>query len=853
VQASRIGSVETYNSPRKRPLKIDTIALWLAYAGSAAAALWLSHRFVARISVAAALVLALLPLALTGRAMLFGELYGPADLYRTADPWRSLAESRHEAIAVQNPILTDLAFANLPWRAAVREALVNGRAPLWNRFVLCGTPLLGSAQAGVLHPSTWLGIWLPLPLSWTFSCTFTLFLGFLSAYLLFADLEVGAAGSEARLTDAESEARLTAATASPSGSRPLAAAESEARLTAATPLLGAAAWGLSTYVVFWNGWSVGPSTATLPLLLLGLRRLARAPDRRAVAITAAALWLSLCGGHPESFFHGAAAAAVYFVWELWPRRGSGAIRSIAAAAGAGLLALALAGPQLLPLLEAIPRSAEYRARKTALGSAASPGQAVSAGETARRLLPDVLPFSHGIYGKSPVDPARPDGSGMPLGYAGAVLFPLAFVALTAPRNRLARGRSIFAAFAAAGLLYGASAPGLMHVTDRLPGFALALNYRLVFLAGLGLAGLAAFGAREAAASSGARRRLAVASGACAVLILAGALLARPVYAERGLARSFVLPQLAFETVPLVLLAAAAAAFRDHRIRGAALVLLVGQRVLEMRGTYPTLPAGSLAPPLPTLAALPVGFDPGRVAAPDGVLRPNAAALYRLEDARGYESLVLDRFADTFPLWCRAQPASFNRVDDLAAPFLSALNVRWAIAAPGADPPPGWTEQARGPEMAIFENPSGLPRAFVPQRLRRVADPARRLGEMSAAAGFAETAWLSSASDGPAEETNGPARLSLRAVGTDLVVGADAPRRTLVATSIADWPGWTARDAAGAALALETVNHAFVGVWVPPGKTEVRLFYRPRSVRDGMILVAAGLVACVALATWRRTH
>ena len=46
------------------------------------------------------------------------------------------------------PFVAGLAFANLPWRAAVREALVNGRFPFWNRFVLGGNPLLGAAQAG---------------------------------------------------------------------------------------------------------------------------------------------------------------------------------------------------------------------------------------------------------------------------------------------------------------------------------------------------------------------------------------------------------------------------------------------------------------------------------------------------------------------------------------------------------------------------------------------------------------------------------------------------------------------------------------------------------------------------------
>ena len=794
-------------------LKLDTIALWLAYAGSAALVLWLADRFVSRIPAAAAVALALLPLALTGRAVLRGELYGPSDLYSTADPWRSLAASRGgaPAAAPRNAILSDLAFANLPWRAAVREAVVNGRAPLWNRFVLCGTPLLGAAQAGILHPATWLGIWLPLPLSWTFSCAFTLLLGFVSAFLLFSDFGIGVRAA----------------------------------------LVGSAAWGFSTYLVFWNGWSVGPSTATLPLLLLGLRRLARDAHRRAVAITSAALWLSLCGGHPESFFHGAAAGAVWFAWELFPRRGKAVARSLAAAAGAGALALSLSAPQLLPLLEAIPRSAEYHARRAAISSTSSSGrkgQSVAAGEAVRRLLPDLLPFAHGIFGKSPVDVSGGDGSGMPIGYAGAVLLPLAALALAAPRGRLPRGRGIFAALAAAGLAYGASAPGLMHLTERLPGFALALNYRLVFLAPLGLAGLAALGASELLRGD-ARRRLAVASMATAAALLAAAALARPVFAARGLPAAFISEQLVFLVAPVVLLAAVSSV-RAIPVGLAALVLLVGQRFLEMRGTYPTLPSGSLAPQLPTLAALPAGADPGRVVAAGDVLRPNGSALYGLEDARGYESLVLDRFAETYPLWCRAQAASFNRVDDLTPRFLSAMNVRWAIASPGDAAPPGWAEQARGPEMAIFENPGALPRAFVPARLRRVADADRRLAEMAGASDFAATAWLSS-SEGAAEEENGPAALTLRASGTDLVIRSQAPRRTLVATSIPDWPGWTARDAGGATLALETVNHAFVGVWIPAGRDEVRLSYRPRSVRDGLALFAAGAAACVAMAASRR--
>ena len=731
--------------------------------------------------------------------MLLGELYGPSDLYAAADPWKTMRPG-----PPQNPILSDLAFANLPWRAAVRESLAHGRLPFWNRFVLAGNPLLGTAQAGILHPSTWLGVWLPVPLSWTFSCTFTLLLGLLAGFLFFRDFGLGKRAA----------------------------------------LVGAVGWGFSTYMVFWNGWSVGPSTATFPLLLLGLRRLARAPGLRATGLTVAALWLSFCGGHPESFFHSVAAGGVYFLWELAgaPRRLR--LRAVAMALGAGGLALLLCGPQLFPLLEAIPHSAEYRARRQALG-AGTGRQSVAAGAAVARLLPDVLPFSHGIYGKSPVDADRRDGSGMPIGYAGAVLFPLACLAFAAKPP--ARGRGMFLVFFLAGLAYGASFPGIMDLTARLPGFALALNYRLVFLAGLGIAGLAAFGTDQLETRGDARGLVRIA-GAWVVAVFAVFLIARPIFAARGLSPEFTWTGLAFEIGPLLLLALGGLAGKaaGPRMATAALVLLVAQRFLEMRGTYPTLPASALAPGLPTLLALPIGGAPSRIVARGDVFRPNAAALYGIEDVRGYESLVLDRFADTFPLWSQAQAASFNRVDDLASsrPFLSLLNVGYAIGAPGDPVPEGWHEQARGPELAIFANPGALPRAFVPQELRRLNDPAERLAAMRAAPDFAGSAFLAGA--GPAEERNGDAALRIRESGPDLVVEATASARTFVATSLTDWPGWIA-ESEGRALPLETVNHAFVGFWLEPGRHDVRLTYRPTSWALGLAAFSAGGVLCIALA------
>jgi uncharacterized membrane protein YfhO len=79
-----------------------------------------------------------------------------------------------------------------------------------------------------------------------------------------------------------------------------------------------------------------------------------------------------------------------------------------------------------------------------------------------------------------------------------------------------------------------------------------------------------------------------------------------------------------------------------------------------------------------------------------------------------------------------------------------------------------------------------------------------------------------------------------------VLDARASGPTLVATSIPDWPGWTATEG-GRALPIVTVNHAFVGLRVPSGEHSVRLAYRPRSWRLGLGAFAAGVLATVVVA------
>ena len=172
------------------------------------------------------------------------------------------------------PDPSDLAFASIPWRAAVRRRDRQRPLPLLEPLRPRGKPVAGGGPRGDL-PSFRRGR------GSFFRCRCPrLFRVRSRCFWVFSPRIC----SSATLADLWSSAALTARRRG----------------------------DCLTYPVFWNGWSVGPSTATFPLLLLGLRRIARR-GRHGVPLTVAALLLSLAGGHPESFFHATAAAGVFLV------------------------------------------------------------------------------------------------------------------------------------------------------------------------------------------------------------------------------------------------------------------------------------------------------------------------------------------------------------------------------------------------------------------------------------------------------------------------------------------------------------------------------------------------------------
>ena len=783
------------------PLVLRCLAV---YGVTAGLALWMVHRWVLPLKAPVALAIALAPLLFTGRATLTGGVYAPVDILFHNAPF---ASRRFELgiTKVQTPLLSDVVSSMIPWQHAVREAVKNGRAPLWNPFVLAGEPLLAVQQPAVLHPGTWLGLLLPLPQAWTFQMSLRLLIALLSAYLFLRDIGCRDAPS----------------------------------------LLGAFGWGFSDFMVFWVAYPVGNAVGPFPLLLLGLGRLVRDSDRRAVALTATALVLIITAGHPETLLFAVTGAGVYFLFELGFAGRGRRLRPLLLSLLGGALALGLTAIQLLPLKEALPQTWEHAFRS---GWYAHEKKSVSPRESVRRAVPILLPFAYGESGHGMLE----GQFGIPSVYAGSILLPLVIPGL------FSRNRSRWA-FLALGLIGVALWTRLEVVTDAVAALPLldigVLDY-LVFLAVFAVAALAALGADRLCDGEGVPAFLAGAA-LCALGIGYLYLHREPAMKQLAMSPEFLRRRVLCEIVPLllgaVLIGWARRLPRARRTAIALLPLLLAPRMAEAGSVYPTYSESTFFPHLPVLDGIPRGA-PDRVVGVAFTLVPNASAVYEIEDVRGYESMTFRPLYETYPLWCTPQGVWFNRVDDLTKPFLSFLNVRYAIVPSGYPAPARWRTLSRDPGADLLENAGVLARAFVPSSIHYEPDGKKQIEALAQISDFAEQGVLgvpAPSSSGP-WVSNGRARVTIVSyLPQSMGLAVDAEAEAVVATSVTAWRGWKAR-LDGVAVEPLSYNHAFLAFRVPKGRHRLELRYLPDGFTVGTALSLLTLGAAVVLSRRRRS-
>jgi hypothetical protein len=291
--------------------------------------------------------------------------------------------------------------------------------------------------------------------------------------------------------------------------------------------------------------------------------------------------------------------------------------------------------------------------------------------------------------------------------------------------------------------------------------------------------------------------------------------------------------------------------RPRIIVPALLTLLVAQRWMAERETFATFPAEAAYPPIPLLESLSRVPRPFRIVGSGDAFPPAMNTFYGLEDPRGYEALTLDPFARTWKLWCQRQGIWFNRVDDLTSPFLSFLNVRYAVQADDLPVPVGWRRIASQPGSSLLENDAALDRIFIPKTVvLSTASTEEIVDRMAATRDFREVAWISARS-ATTERANGPGRITLRtrSLGGLYDFDADMERDGWVVLSVTAWKGWQA-TIDGNRVALNRANAAFLAIAVPAGHHNVRLRYLPWSFVVGRRITFVTLFAIALFAVAR---
>ncbi|HEX7151066.1 MAG TPA: YfhO family protein [Thermoanaerobaculia bacterium] len=735
------------------------------------------------ITWSSAIVLFLLPLVLTGRALATGDVYAPVDLAYLSEPLASMSESVGITRTV-NPMASDVFAEFVPWAHALRHVIVGmGQWPLWNPYEGAGGPLAATVQSAPYHPITVVGLLLSAPDGINYNAAMAYLLAALGAFLLARELTSNELAS----------------------------------------LIAAAGFMLSTHVVAFIGVAHGLALVTLPLVLLGARRLALDPGRRSAALLGGALLLNLLAGHPESSLHVVSIAVVYFVFEV--RQTKLRVLHFVAGLAAGIGALLLSAILLLPMFEAIEQSEE--AAQRAAGYITQ--KTTTWPQIRHRLRAYTLPYLDGTPNVEE-EPHAPEVAHTWLStpYSGTLLAALSLYALFAVRSR----EKWFFLFAIVwGAISGLSPPGYTHLLEYLPGFSFAVNDRLVYFSGLGFSLLAAMGlagwidGTDRTYRTDRTHRTNGLVWAClgvaaviAIVTLVTRTALSPDYVRIGAMRAIL---------PLVLTAAAVLIARTPRVvLVAVMALLLVQRVAETEWLEPTNPREAFYPPFPGLEVM-TAPEPFRIVAVGHLLPPLIATHYRLEDVRQFQAITFRRMYEADRLWSVEQAIWSNRADDLNSPFLSAMNVRFALAPSTYVPPLWWEVRGRYGEYLVAENRRVLPRAYVPRHVRVGTPSFRTVFEMRSATDFAEESWIQEGTDAQ-RVANGPGMVTeVRQRGSHASFDVKMEREGWVVASIPAWRGWRA-TAGGKPLKIRFANHAFLGVLVPAGEHRVQLLYRPRT-------------------------
>ena len=234
---------------------------------------------------------------------------------------------------------------------------------------------------------------------------------------------------------------------------------------------------------------------------------------------------------------------------------------------------------------------------------------------------------------------------------------------------------------------------------------------------------------------------------------------------------------------------------------------------------------------------------------------NTNMVAQLADVRGFDSLIWGEYAQFVRRWEGNLQDGGNSVSmyltkaSATPSWLDLTNVRYVLFRPNSPliaQFPGLELVHQSDEGSIYFNPHALPRAYLVHYVEqlsteeavyaRLRDPQFPMGDA-----------VVTEADIPAVApvTGAVATPEVRSYQANrVVITGVAQAAGVLVLSDTNYPGWQA-TLNGAAAPIYTVNGVFRGVWVPAGAYEVVFWYWPTSLSWGLALWASTVTVLVA--------
>ena len=723
------------------------------------------------------------------------------DVLQLLPPWSAQAPPGTNKFTVSNHAQQDVVMQLVPWAHQVRESWRSLRIPLWNELTGTGFPLIANGQGAALSPLRILALPLSLASSIMAEGAFKVLIGLTFTWLYCRRRGYGELPSA----------------------------------------IAALTFGFGPFLIVWLHYAQGTVACFTPAVFYAIDLLADAATPKRFAAAAILGPVVLFSGHPETAAQILFAAVLYVLWIVLVEKREGRLAFIRTLLSVTVVSILLSLPFLVPFLEGMTKSVRYRAVEL------NPYRDIPYSDFPS-LVAMIQPR---IYGTLPAQVWGPAAAESITGFAG-ILGAVAWFGVLAHIlvTRRFRAREFFFVIATAIMFLTVANWAPVRDVVQL-AIGLAPNARLRLLIAWMLCILIAALLDQV-------QRLPVIAGIAGAVALLALVFARTHFPNAdalSVARQALLPSAIVLLLAAVLLVAI--------VRKPAMMLLIVAAIAEMwavtRPYNPIHPVSTLYPRTPLIeTVLRVHRrQPDRVVGLGPMFFPNTNLIFGLEDVRMLDAMGPARYLkllgsimpsfdahDYYPKWM-----------DADTPLLDYLNVRWVMAEPGRT----LTNSNRyaliydGPDGQLWENRHVLPRFFAARNVLLEFDDTKYEQLLRQHRDWALTAVvdrLPVQSDqertdllAPRPGDNREASLTIEsAAPTEYAMRVDAPRHTLIVSSIGWWPAWKA-TLDGEPLRTQVVNGAFLGFVVPPGAGAVRVFYSPISVYASFaisLLTALGL-------------